>query len=234
MEEEKKDLDQKRRNFFKNVFKSEKDQIVVGGPRNFRHTSHIGWGQDGFSITDIPNEWKDIFKKAGIKKNELENKETAQKIISIITDVMYAQGTSSGSSQPTESTPQNNDNNTNSPPPPPSKTSPPPPPPMMNAPPPPRMGGPPPPRMGGQPSNTYSEEDLGSSGSNNLLEELQKKSNTLSKEREGKDIPDIKNMSQNQQTTLVDTLSLAMKQIRVDIEDSRDDEDGRWTDSEEN
>jgi len=52
------------KSFVSNIFKSEKDTIVVGGPRKFRHTSHIGWGQDGFSVTDLPEEWKDIFKKA--------------------------------------------------------------------------------------------------------------------------------------------------------------------------
>jgi len=69
--------------------KEEKEELIISGPRNFRHSSHIGWNSDeGFKIRDIPEAWKRIFKASGIKKSELKDKETAAYIMDVIANTM--------------------------------------------------------------------------------------------------------------------------------------------------
>jgi len=158
------------------MFKSEKETIVVGGPKNFRHASHIGWGADGFSITDLPDEWKRLFKKAGIKKSELKDQETAQYILGVISDAMNSQGMlasqvnmgdgnnastgNSGGGGSTDTTGNVSSPNTNAPPPPPG------------------MGPPPPLSTSHSPSNHG--HSGGGGGGSSLLEELQQKKNRVS------------------------------------------------------
>jgi len=208
------------------MFKSEKETIVVGGPKNFRHASHIGWGADGFSITDLPDEWKRLFKKAGVRKSELKDQETAQYILGVISDAMNSQGMLAaevgiGEKDKGSGGENMESNGTNPPPPPPNVKAPPPPPP------PPGMGGPPPPPSS-NPNINHS-----SGGGSSLLEELQQKKSGLSSNSNGP-IPEIKNLTANQENNLVDTLASAMKNIRQDVGGSDDEGDnGGWSEDSE-
>ena len=57
-------------------------ELVIGLPTNFQHITHIGWDeQKGFQVENLPPEWKNLFKTAGIKRKDLENKDTAKLIV---------------------------------------------------------------------------------------------------------------------------------------------------------
>lgn len=113
--------------------KKEQHKPVVGAPTDFKHESHIGWDPvNGFDVRNIPAEWKDLFKKAGISKKELQDGQTAMFIMETVVETL--------SSAPPPPPPPGG------PPPPPVGGPPPPPPP--GAPPPP---GPPPPSSTGAP-----------------------------------------------------------------------------------
>lgn len=91
--------------------KEKKKKRTVGAPSNFRHLAHIGFDPvTGFDVKNIPPEWKVLFDKAGVTKEQLENKETAKFIV----DFVQSQG------GPTAKAPVVN---RNPPPVPPSKTS---------------------------------------------------------------------------------------------------------------
>eukprot|EP01125_Pyxidicula_operculata_P015765 TRINITY_DN5379_c0_g1_i1.p1 TRINITY_DN5379_c0_g1~~TRINITY_DN5379_c0_g1_i1.p1 ORF type:complete len:528 (-),score=161.90 TRINITY_DN5379_c0_g1_i1:190-1740(-) len=55
-------------------------------PTNFRHTTHLGLNPKtgGFDINQLPDEWKTLFQKANLSKEDVENPETAQFILSIV------------------------------------------------------------------------------------------------------------------------------------------------------
>ena len=56
--------------------------MEIGAPTNFKHITHIGWDEsNGFEVRNLPEEWKSLFKAAGVKKKDLENKETAKIIV---------------------------------------------------------------------------------------------------------------------------------------------------------
>jgi Wiskott-Aldrich syndrome protein len=82
----------KKNEFFSNlkskIFGEEKQpEIVLRGPRNFRHKSHIGWDpEQGFDIRNIPPQWKHLFQAAGVKKSELRDAETAKYVMNVISD----------------------------------------------------------------------------------------------------------------------------------------------------
>ena len=64
-------------------------ELVIGMPTNFQHITHIGWDeQKGFQAENLPPEWKNLFKTAGIRKKDLENKDTAKLIVDTLTDQM--------------------------------------------------------------------------------------------------------------------------------------------------
>ncbi|KAN0030363.1 hypothetical protein ACTA71_010125 [Dictyostelium dimigraforme] len=66
-------------NQFKNPSTNNKNEI--------KNTDPIYWDTiTGFNIENIPLEWKQLFRSAGIKKSELKNPETAQFIIKIINE----------------------------------------------------------------------------------------------------------------------------------------------------
>jgi len=53
----------------------------VSRPTNFRHNQHIGYNPEtGFQCSDIPDQWQQIFKKLGIRKKDLSDKDTAKAI----------------------------------------------------------------------------------------------------------------------------------------------------------
>jgi P21-Rho-binding domain len=57
----------------------------IGAPTNFMHKSHIGFDSSSgvFNISDIPEDWKKLFKKAGIRKSELRDPETAEIVFQV-------------------------------------------------------------------------------------------------------------------------------------------------------
>ena len=64
-------------------------QMEISAPTNFQHVTHIGWDEaKGFQVENLPPEWKNLFKTAGIKRKDLENKDTAKLIVETLTDQM--------------------------------------------------------------------------------------------------------------------------------------------------
>merc|ERR1712063_138095 len=96
-------------------------EMVIGGPTDFKHESHIGWDmENGFDIRNIPPEWRKLFQAAGVKKSDLQDADTRKLIVSTI-----------------------NSNLGGDAPPPPAPAAPPPPPAPNAPPPPPAPTGPP-------------------------------------------------------------------------------------------
>merc|ERR1712137_118308 len=60
-------------------------EMVIGGPTDFKHESHIGWDmENGFDIRNIPPEWRKLFQAAGVKKSDLQDADTRKLIVSTI------------------------------------------------------------------------------------------------------------------------------------------------------
>ena len=60
----------------------------IGMPTNVKHVQHMGYSEDGgfkFDDEPIPIEWKKLFRAAGVKKKDLEDKATAKMIVDTIT-----------------------------------------------------------------------------------------------------------------------------------------------------
>jgi Wiskott-Aldrich syndrome protein len=58
---------------------------IISKPSNVQHLQHIGYDPEkGFQIENIPEDWKKVFKSAGIKAKDLANPETAQLIMKTI------------------------------------------------------------------------------------------------------------------------------------------------------
>jgi len=71
--------------------KPKPEEIVFSRPSNFRHTAHMGWDPTGgFDVSRLPEEWKELFKKAGIRPRDLRDPETAKEIIAVIAENMPA------------------------------------------------------------------------------------------------------------------------------------------------
>jgi Wiskott-Aldrich syndrome protein len=63
------------------------EDIMISAPESFEHRSHIGWdAQNGFDAANLPQEWKVLFKNAGLKKKDLEDEETAKFVLGHIAD----------------------------------------------------------------------------------------------------------------------------------------------------
>ena len=99
-----------------------KSKRAIGAPSNFRHLAHIGFDPNtGFDIKNIPPEWKSLFDKAGITKEQLENKDTAKFIV----DFVQSKGGPAPEKQPAPSTSSSpSKTNRGPPPPPPSRRKP--------------------------------------------------------------------------------------------------------------
>mmetsp|Transcript_26332 Transcript_26332/g.46702 ORF Transcript_26332/g.46702 Transcript_26332/m.46702 type:complete len:593 (+) Transcript_26332:141-1919(+) len=53
----------------------------IGRPENFKHNAHIGFDPEkGIDLDSLSPEWKQLFKRAGIRKKHLRNKTTAKAI----------------------------------------------------------------------------------------------------------------------------------------------------------
>jgi len=58
-------------------------KLNIGAPKNFSHVSGFGFNsKEGFK--KIPDEWMDIFKKAGVSETELKDKKTAKFLLKTI------------------------------------------------------------------------------------------------------------------------------------------------------
>ncbi|KAG2386743.1 hypothetical protein C9374_002487 [Naegleria lovaniensis] len=225
----------------------DKSTIKISGPKidKFKHVSHIGFDpKKGF--TEIPEEWKHIFEKAGISEDELKDKKTAKFLMQTIATV----GGDSGNA--TFATPPPPMETGNLPKPPGSR---PPPPPFKGAsssssststggtgggfvPPPPTNvpivanNIPPPPSLGqtvsvSSPSGG-DESGGGYSGMDMLSEIRSKKLKTVKQE----DLPDVSRMQESEQNSLAHTLQKAMElrraKVEMSSEEDDDDEDDDW------
>ncbi len=206
----------------------ERKRPVISGAKNFVHVSHLGFsGKNGFG--DIPPEWKEIFKRAGVSEEELKDKKTAKFIMKTI-----ATADIDLPPLPTQMTPSHQQQATTVssapvPPPPPTSSGggppppPPPPGPFKSAPPPPPMamptsnsgGAPPPP----------SRDDYSSHQSTDMLTMIQ---NTKLKKVTESDIPKLDQMSESQQNTLANKIQQAMNARRTAVVDDSDDSDEDW------
>ena len=79
--------DNKRRGWFGKKKKEKKETerpMEIGAPTNFKHITHIGWDEsNGFDVRNLPEEWKSLFKAAGVKKKDLAHKDTAKLIMQV-------------------------------------------------------------------------------------------------------------------------------------------------------
>lgn len=73
--------DEKKKGGFFSFGKKEKkdkgkiDKSMISAPSDFQHVSHVGYNAtSGFSVQNIPLEWKLIFQKAGITDEQLQDK----------------------------------------------------------------------------------------------------------------------------------------------------------------
>jgi hypothetical protein len=58
---------------------------TIGAPTNFKHHHHIGFDpKTGFEVNNVPDQWKDIFRHAGIKKKDLQDPAMASVIYSAL------------------------------------------------------------------------------------------------------------------------------------------------------
>ena len=70
------------------MFKKEEKKIEVGLPTDVKHVQHIGYDpEQGFQVENIPAEWKEFFKQAGVKKKDLQNPEAAAQIYQIMNNM---------------------------------------------------------------------------------------------------------------------------------------------------
>lgn len=61
------------------------EELNISAPTNVKHLQHIGYDPNkGFEVSNIPEEWKSLFKSAGIKPRDLKDKETAEAIIQTV------------------------------------------------------------------------------------------------------------------------------------------------------
>eukprot|EP01092_Planopodium_desertum_P000216 TRINITY_DN102861_c0_g5_i2.p1 TRINITY_DN102861_c0_g5~~TRINITY_DN102861_c0_g5_i2.p1 ORF type:complete len:300 (-),score=55.67 TRINITY_DN102861_c0_g5_i2:66-965(-) len=100
LQKEEKKATKKKGSFFsgfKKLFTKKKDpaeDFQISTPSGFRHESHIGWDPvRGFEIRNIPPQWKQLFKAAGVKKSELQDGETAKFIMDTVAETLLQQGT---------------------------------------------------------------------------------------------------------------------------------------------
>ncbi|GAM28063.1 hypothetical protein SAMD00019534_112390 [Acytostelium subglobosum LB1] len=93
----------------------------IGLPYDVKHESHIGWDQNsGFELKNIPREWMELFKSAGIKKRDLMNPDTAQFIYDVIGESLNQRP---GAPPPPPAKPPRTNNSLPPPPPPPGGAS---------------------------------------------------------------------------------------------------------------
>lgn len=192
--------------------------FTISAPSGFRHDAHIGWDpENGFEIRNIPPAWRKLFQEAGVKKKDLQNKETAAFIMET---VMSAMGDGSGGPPPPAPPAGGGGGGGGGGPPPP------PPPPGGGPPPPP----PPPPPPGAPPS--IAAPATNSRGG--LLAQIQQGKELRSVEPGG-GLPDLDNLGEDSRNNLTNTLANALALRRADmIASDGDEEDEGWDEWDEN
>ncbi|KAJ3316363.1 hypothetical protein HDV06_003802, partial [Boothiomyces sp. JEL0866] len=131
VKEEKKD-EKKKGGFFSFGKKEKKDKgkinkSMISAPSDFQHVSHVGYSAtSGFSVQNIPLEWKLIFQKAGITDEQLQDKRQLKVVKKFMKQNAGLVAAAAENHEPVavKRTP---------PPPPPSRRQPPPPPPSRNS-----------------------------------------------------------------------------------------------------
>lgn len=123
--------------------------VQISKVSNFERSMHIGFEPGkGFVYENLPAEWKKLFADAGIKKEQLQDKDTAKTLFKTMKKFEKKQTKTGGKPAP----PSRGQRSKPAPPPPKKKRSPAPPrkaPPPGKAPPPPSGGPPPPPPPSG-------------------------------------------------------------------------------------
>eukprot|EP01122_Echinamoeba_exundans_P007723 TRINITY_DN2434_c0_g2_i1.p2 TRINITY_DN2434_c0_g2~~TRINITY_DN2434_c0_g2_i1.p2 ORF type:complete len:456 (-),score=139.78 TRINITY_DN2434_c0_g2_i1:59-1426(-) len=208
----------------------EQPEIVLSGPRGFRHESHIGWDPNqGFEIRNIPPQWKALFQAAGVKKSELRDAETAKFMMNVIQDAMTSGGDGApppppppggaSSSGGADSAPAGGPPPPPPPPPGPGSAAPPRPPPTA-APKTAAPAAPPPPAVDEERGGLLAQIRTGTS--------LRK----VDTENPKAGMPDLNNLDEKQTRTLADTLAMAMAARRTDMnqEDATEEAEDEWSD----
>eukprot|EP00004_Rigifila_ramosa_P007341 TRINITY_DN1830_c1_g1_i1.p2 TRINITY_DN1830_c1_g1~~TRINITY_DN1830_c1_g1_i1.p2 ORF type:complete len:397 (-),score=115.63 TRINITY_DN1830_c1_g1_i1:54-1220(-) len=230
--------------------KAEEDEIVISAPTDFKHEGHIGWdAENGFTLDNIPPEWKKLFQQAGIKKSDMKNAETRNLVLGIVAEASMGAAPPAAAPPPPGrgAPPPPPPGRGAPPPPPPGRGAPPPPPPPGNRPPPPPPpggapggGGPPPPPPPPPPSGPAAPPPPpvsggghapapapASDGRGNLLASIQK--GTTLRKVEDNPLPNLSQMSEEQSGSLAATLARAMQGRRMAVaEDKVDDDDDDW------
>ena len=68
---------------------SSQPKSTISAPTNVTHVTHVGWTpQKGFELRNLPDEWKQIFKAAGVRRSDLTDPETARVIVTLIAENM--------------------------------------------------------------------------------------------------------------------------------------------------
>ncbi len=68
---------------------SSQSKSRISTPTNVTHVTHVGWSpQKGFELRNLPDEWKQIFKAAGVRRSDLTDPETARMIVTLIAENM--------------------------------------------------------------------------------------------------------------------------------------------------
>jgi len=63
--------------------------LAIGSPTNVKHEAHVGWDAErGFEVRNLPDEWKALLKSAGVRRRDLEDQQTARKIVDAISHGM--------------------------------------------------------------------------------------------------------------------------------------------------
>lgn len=239
--QDKKNTKKKEGGFFSKIFggggkKEEEEVHEISGPTNFRHESHIGWDPvNGFDIRNIPPAWKELFKKAGVKKSDLQDKETAKIVMETIVENIGVPSDTPPPPTPNRPPPPTLSNNNNAPPPPTQdmgSNAPPPP----SPPPPPTFDGPPPP-MPPPMNDTRPPSNHGNSGGNNAPPSLSFAEQLMKKQGSGlKTVEKVDTLPSLPEDTggLANALASALKNRRGVIEDEKDSDDNdsgdEWSD----
>ena len=64
----------KKKDKKKNKNKGGRPQLEISGPTNFQHVGHVGWdSQNGFDTANLPPELRNIFQRAGITQDQMQN-----------------------------------------------------------------------------------------------------------------------------------------------------------------
>lgn len=90
-------VEKKKMGFFATLFGRNKKKLPseklnrlnpedIGDPLDFQHLSHIGFNPEteSFDVKNIPTEWRSVFAKAGVTREQLENRDTAAFIADFI------------------------------------------------------------------------------------------------------------------------------------------------------